>query len=328
MAVFSLRPAVAATVDVAAASGRVLAVRDDNRYDDAVGTVFDPNPIVTSRNKDLREPGLDVGGADTDLDSAELTAQLKDRPVLGYDAAQAPLGRLVGPWVSVQGGEPYVQVTPGRFEYTRGMPGFEGLMAYVHVDRYQRYVQQTLGMTNVNAEPQDIYALPVEGYDNSFYQPGNDIMVLGAGGVDDGEDAEVTLHEYGHAVQDAQVPGFGATAEGGAMGEGFGDFQAGAYYARTSGGFQDACLMEWDSTSYSSSDPTCIRRMDNTKRYPQDIDNEVHDDGELWSAFLWRVRSHLGADAVEQSDNALKLVLTSHDLPDPAGEVPRGRRSP
>ncbi len=49
---------------------------------------------------------------------------------------------------------------------------------------------------------------------------------MGAGGVDDGEDAEVILHEYGHAVHDAQVPGWGDTHEGGAMGEGWGDFLA------------------------------------------------------------------------------------------------------
>jgi hypothetical protein len=313
VAVFSLHPAIAKTVDVDAATGRVRAVRDDNRYDDAVGTVFDPNPIVTARDNTLREPGVDESGVDTDLDSAELTAQLKDLPILGYDATQAPLGRLVGPWVQVQGAQPYVALG-GRIELTRGMPGFEGLMAYAHIDRYQRYLQDTLGFKDVNAEPQDLYALPVEGYDNSFYQPGNDLMLLGAGGVDDGEDAEVILHEYGHAVQDAQVPGWGANEEGGAMGEGFGDFQSGAYFARTSGGFQDVCLMDWDSTSYSTGTPPCIRRMDSDKVWPKDKAGEVHDDGEIWETYLWRLRSHLGSTAVEMSDNALTLVLSSHEL--------------
>jgi hypothetical protein len=315
--VLALRDAVASTVDVSAATGRVVAVRDDNRYDDAVGTVFDPNPVVTAQDNTLREPGLDTGtGVDTDLDSAKLTAQLKDLPIRDYDAAQALLGRLVGPWVQVQGAQPYVALD-GRIELTRGLPGFEGLMAYAHIDRYQRYLQDTLGFTGdaaINAEPQDLYALPVQGFDNSFYQPGNDLMLLGAGGVDDGEDAEVILHEYGHAVQDAQVPGWGATNEGGAMGEGFGDFQSGAYYARTSGGFQDVCLMDWDSTSYSTDDPPCIRRMDSTKHWPEDEAGEVHDDGELWETYLWNVREHLGTTAVEKSDNGLRLVLSSHEL--------------
>jgi len=154
----------------------------------------------------------------------------------------------------------------------------------------------------------------VMGFDNSFYQPGQDLLLFGAGGVDDGEDAEVILHEYGHAVQDAQVRGWGSTHEGGSMGEGFGDFLAAAYFARTSDGFGDACVMDWDATSYSSDDPPCLRRMDSDKRYPQDMADEVHDDGEIWSAFLWRVRERLGTGAVTRSDNAIRLVLTSHEL--------------
>lgn len=316
VAVLSLRPALAATVDVSAATGRVVAVRDDNRYANAVGTVFDPNPIVTARDRTLRQPGVDEAGVDTDLDSAALTAQLKNVPIRDYDGTQAPAGRLVGPWAQVQGAQPYVAIG-GRIEQTRGLPGFEGLMVYAHIDRYQRYLQETLAFTGaaaINAEPQDAYALPVQGFDNSFYQPGTDLLLFGAGGVDDGEDAEVILHEYGHAVHDAQVPGWGATHEGGAMGEGFGDFQAGAYYARTSNGFQDACLMDWDSTSYSSANPACIRRMDSGKVWPKDRTGSVHADGEIWSSFLWRLRSHLGGAAVEMSDNSLKLVLSSHEL--------------
>ena len=44
--------------------------------------------------------------------------------------------------------------------------------------------------------------------------------MFGKGGVDDAEDAEVIWHEYGHAIQDAQVPGFGAGHEAGVDGRG------------------------------------------------------------------------------------------------------------
>ena len=33
-------------------------------------------------------------------------------------------------------------------------------------------------------------------------------------------------HEYGHAIQDDQVPDFGSTHQGGAIGEAFGDYMA------------------------------------------------------------------------------------------------------
>jgi hypothetical protein len=314
--VLAERPAVARTFDVSAADGRVLAVLDDNAYVDGSATVFDPNPVVTSKNTGLRTPGVDVAGADTDLDSAELTKELKTLPLKELNGTDLAAGKLTGPWVDVVG--PTLPTTDGKFTFTRGMPGFEATMVYAHVDRLQRYFQ-SLGFTpknerGANAESQTIVTPRAETYDNSFYQPGNDVIVFGTGGVDDAEDAEVVVHEYGHAVHDDQVPGWGNTAEGGAMGEGWGDFLAASYYARASKGFGDLCVADWDATSYSTASPRCLRRMDSKKQYPKDIKDEVHADGELWSATLWRLRAMLGKNAVQQSDNVLKLVLTSHFL--------------
>ena len=50
--------------------------------------------------------------------------------------------------------------------------------------------------------------------------PSDKDLTFGTGGVDDAEDAEIILHEYGHAIQDDQLAGFGASSEGKAMGEG------------------------------------------------------------------------------------------------------------
>jgi hypothetical protein len=318
VSVLSAVPAVAAAIDVSAATGRVLAVHDARVLADGTATAFDPNPVVSARNPALRQPGELGQAADPDVDSAELTAQLKTLPIKEYDATAIAAGQLSGPWVKVQGPGPLVSV-PGAttFSFTRGDPRFETTMAYAHLDRVQRYFQ-SLGFTGaaaVNAEPQDVIALPIQGYDNSMYVPSNDVLVFGAGGVDDAEDAEVIVHEYGHAVQDAQVPGWGAHHEGGSMGEAFGDWLAGSFYARDiSGGFQDTCIMDWDATSYSSASPPCLRRLDSAKRYPKDMENEVHADGEIWSAFLWRLREKLGATSQEKSDNSIKLVLTSHEF--------------
>jgi zinc metalloprotease ZmpB len=56
-------------------------------------------------------------------------------------------------------------------------------------------------------------------YDNSFAtdHPKDE----GKGGVDDAEDAEAILHEYGHAIHFSQKVSF--DGEGGAISEGFGD---------------------------------------------------------------------------------------------------------
>ncbi len=338
VSIASFNPPVMAEVDVAAADGRLLAVRDSRQRLDGQATVFDPSATVVMRDAAYREPGVDEAGVDTDLDSPELTRALSLLPIKQVDQPQLAAGRLVGPYVEVQGPAP-LDIANGAFLYTRGDPRFETTMAYAHLDRVQRYFQ-TLGFTGpaaINAEPQNVFTLPVVGFDNSFYQPGNDLILYGAGGVDDAEDAEVVLHEYGHAVQDAQVPGWGSSHEGGSMGEGFGDFLAATYYAGSiSKGFGDACVADWDATSYSSANPPCLRRTDVAKKYPGGMQGEVHADGEIWSSFLWDLRTALRcpaeppeddpnwdtdpecreprSDSQIMSDRALKLLLTSHEL--------------
>ena len=126
--------------------------------------------------------------------------------------------------------------------------------------------------------------------------------------MDDAEDAEVIWHEYGHSILDNQVPGYGTSVEADSIGEGFGDYLAGSLGAKLSGGFQDVCIAEWDATSYTSTMPPCLRRLDGTKHYPEDIVGEVHDDGEIWSAALWQIR---GAISAAKADT---VILQHHFL--------------
>ena len=75
--------------------------------------------------------------------------------------------------------------------------------------------------------------------------------------MDDAEDAEVIVHEYGHAVHDAQVPGFGSSEEAGSIGEAFGDYLAVSVglWASAQNGWRSetsaACVADWDSVSYT-----------------------------------------------------------------------------
>ena len=335
----SLTPAVVATVDVGASDGRVVDVRDERVFLEGQATVFDPNPIVTHRDASLRQPGVDQFGVDTDLPDARLNNALRVLPVrqVASEPADLVAGRLHGPYVDVYG--PGALDLFGGWFYQRHDPRFETLMAYTHIDRIQRYFQSLgfVGQAAINAEPQWVITHRVEGFDNSFYQPGNDLILYGAGGVDDAEDAEVVLHELGHAIHFDQVPNWGGHHQAGAMGEGFGDFLAAAYYAGSiSGGFQDACVADWDATSYSSANPRCLRRVDTAKKFPQNMTNSVHADGEIWSGFLWDLRELLKCpaehpkddpewetdpeckpprnDSQIQTDRVLKLLLASHEF--------------
>jgi Zn-dependent metalloprotease len=138
------------------------------------------------------------------------------------------------------------------------------------------------------------------GGDNSFFREDKANITLGKGGVDDAEDAEVIIHEYGHSVQDGQVPGFGVNLESGAIGEGFSDFLAVVVTSWKSGvptATPEACVADWDSVSYTRTEPHCLRRVDGTKHYPENLAGEVHRDGEIWSRALWDIRGALGDTA-------------------------------
>ena len=53
-------------------------------------------------------------------------------------------------------------------------------------------------------------------------------------------------------------------------------------------------MADWDSTSYTRSEPHCLRRLDAGKTYPSDLVGEVHADGEIWSQALRDMRKAIG----------------------------------
>ena len=314
---------------VDARTGGLLAKRDLLRRVDATANLFNPNPVVFYGETD--------GLADAaDADSQKLT----DALVL------ATLPRLTGNCLSgayanvVLPGGPVCAASHNFTAITRADDKFEALMAYFHIDREQAYIQ-SLGFANVNRRPIPVTANEVFGggpgeQDNSFYDPDDGSIALGAGGVDDGEDAEVISHEYGHAVQDNQVPGFGTDAknEGGAMGEGFGDYIAAAMTSvapQAPNPELQACFAEWDSFGFG--DPVepefgvpCLRRLGRNLTvasvkancdFPGDPD-EVHCMGEAWSGALWDIRTQIGGATAD------RLVIQSHFSLTPAADFQAG----
>ena len=82
-------------------------------------------------------------------------------------------------------------------------------------------------------------------------------------------------------------------------GEAFGDYLA-SFLQRFKPSILRPTIGNWDAVVYSGDEPPCLRRLDSNKRYPKDIVNEVHADGEIWSACLWELRAALGRN--EQID--------------------------
>jgi hypothetical protein len=149
------------------------------------------------------------------------------------------------------------------------------------------------------------------------------VLSFGDGGVDDAQDAEIVWHEYGHAVLDNQAQIRLATGESGAIHEGWGDYFAATLSTTMPGDSRFyPTVGEWDATSYNPGNPPFLRRVDGAKRYPRDLDGEVHDDGELWSACLWGIHEALGrATADRIIVNANFLFPFDVTMPDAAAAI-------
>ena len=285
-------PAETLRVFVDARDGAIVRADDARVAAEGRGLVFHPNPIHSSGNGTLLDQG--------DRDQAALTNQMELVTLPRLDGT----GYLVGQWANLR--DSPVSTFDDELDWTwvtRSHHAFEQVMAYYHVDRVQDRLQ-SLGLTNVNAESQHVNAHAAE-HDQSIYDIIDDRLEFGDGGVDDAEDADVIVHEYGHAMQFDQVGTFGLTGEGGAMGEGFGDFLAVVFHESARPAW-DPLFGSWDASAIVDKNPPFLRRVDRDKRFPDDFEGQVHADGEIWSRFLMDLRYLIGAD------DALRVVVESH----------------
>ena len=316
-------------VIVDATSGATVAswngIADNNS-----ASIYDPSPVQTA--------GTYTGFADgADADTAKLTANR----VTGFHLTHlTPSVRtLRGDFANLTGTGitgstlPY---TPGAarsttrdYNYKRSDDRFEEASVYAAINGAQSLIQN-LGFTNANNRsiPVDVHYYSI---DNSFYSSSDHGLHFGDGGVDDAEDADIVLHEYGHSIQDNQVPGYGpgSDTEQRAIGEGFGDFFAGMYYLnRGKASYQLTrryCIGDWDAVSYNpfsgaANGSGCLRWIDGTNEGTgADIGtyggtpSEEHNDGRYWSAAMTCIFEGLGGN-VAARNNVLKLVIAHNAL--------------
>jgi hypothetical protein len=277
-------------VALLATTGVTLAVAANpgNGQSTGEGTVFFPNPVAQLQDQSLTDQ--------KDADYAALAPAYRQVQLTNLDGS----GRLVGDYANIvsETGDPAFSPT-NQFNYRRNDDRFEQVMAYYWVTEAQKYIQ-SLGFGStlrpVNRESQDV-RINQWGQDNSFSWDKKDMIKLGKGGVDDAEDAEVILHELGHAIQDSQQSpfGYGFGFEARSIGEGFADYWA-VTVSNVIAPTPDApCVADWDSVSYTSTVPHCLRRTDLNLHYPENVNtNSVHATGRIWSRALWDIRQALG----------------------------------
>lgn len=304
-------------VFVNARSGAILS-RYDNLSEaaDGLGLVFDPNPVTALGDHQL----LLMSGR-----------RVRRPPPVAYKQVRLPgldgSGTLSGQKVTTAPTRATrIRRANLQFLLRSHERGFEEVMVYYHVDAARRYLE-SVGYRGARAIFRGPVRANVNGTrdDNSWYSPTEKMLTFGTGDIDDAEDAETVLHEFGHAIQDAICPDFGQSAEAAAMGEGFGDYFAASLCESKKPARYSTSVMSWDGLFAglaSRLDPPCLRRVDSKMTYADfDPRGDEHDNGQLWSATLWEVRKLLGREIAD------RVILESHFQLDGFTTFARGARA-
>lgn len=296
----SASTSIAYRVWVDAEHGHLWQVANQSIHSTGQAAVFMPNPVESLDNPNLTDQN--------DSGTAVPAAAYFPVTLLDLDGS----GYLTGTWATTA-------ATPNRsfrasLDFTNDRRGriFEEALSYYHVTTMQHYLQ-SLGLNaRQSVQPINVYDLLFGfEYPNASYNSLNGVISFGTRGVDFAEDADVVIHEYGHAVHDDVQGGIG-NGENGAMSEGYGDWLAAVHS-------NDAIVGEWVGVTLGSGGGfPAVRRVDGMKHYPEDKTGEVHDDGEIWAAALWEIGLMIGPDAVTQ------LVIEAMSTMAPSTSMTRG----
>ena len=263
--------------------------------------VFMPDPLTSSgavygQNGMYRDNG--------DADSPELTAERVQVEVEGiFEGGVYKLEneRFVISEFSNPNRPPVSSPTP-NFNFTRSESGFEDCNAFYHLNAFADHVA-FCGFTALEDEQIRVDTHAHNGNDNSThtYQGGKHSLAFGEGGVDDAEDADPIIHEYGHALSFAACFACNTgTDERLAIDEAVCDYFATSYsYAINPNNWEN--MFTWDGHNEFFAG----RNMNNNRHYPEDLTGSIYDQSLIWSGVLVELLLELGPDVMD------KLVLNS-----------------
>ena len=281
-----------------------LNLKQQNAIQDSVISclVFLPDPLTTA-GVTYGAPYID----NNDNDVAELNSerQLKNT-ITTYSAGVFTLSNsFIQITEHSSPNIPPVSSSSPFFYYTRSESGFEDINVFYHITSFQQYIQ-SLGFNNlVNYQ---IHA-DTHGFndqDNSNFNPSYNPprLTFGEGGVDDAEDADVIIHEYGHAISHSAAPGTNSGFERQSLDEANGDYLA-ASYSRYLNPYKWENVFSWDG--HNEFWPG--RSVVSSKHYPEDIVGNIYEDAEIWSSTLMQIWTDLGR---EETDKILLESMYSY----------------
>jgi hypothetical protein len=209
--------------------------------------------------------------------------------------------RLISPYVIIsEFSDPVVMpvysTTPG-FLFTRAQSGFEDVNAFFNIYLMQKHVQ-AIGFFNVANYQIQVDTHANGGADNSnfsyFSTPPR--LNFGIGGVPDAQDADVVVHEYGHAINYSIAPGSNEGAERMTIDEGNCDYLA-ASYSRSIDSYLWQYVFNWDGHNEFWRG----RVVQTTKTYSTSLSySSIYTNADIWSATIMQVWELLGRDTTDR----------------------------
>ncbi|MEM6261264.1 MAG: hypothetical protein AAGI38_02070 [Bacteroidota bacterium] len=281
------------------------------------GRIFNPDPCTVaettygvqfSDNNDMHLPIFDAL-----MDTVELKDLTQQNGVYELSGPYVAIKDLAFPFRA-----PATSAT-GDFFFKRDESGFEDVMAYYHIDSMQRYVQ-ALGFTNLYNRPIDVDAHGRSDDQSAFISNnGNSRLVFGEGGVDDAEDADVIIHEYGHALSFAAAPGSNSGNERRGLDEGLCDYFAAGYSF-------DISIFRWDEIfNWDGHNPFWPGRTVNSGLIyvPGSTGGlDIYTIGEMWASAMMQIRIEAGGTVADRLQlQALYASTPNMTLEDAAKNV-------
>lgn len=278
-------------VAIDAKSGEILRVHDQRVFDTGTGKVFNPDPITTTQDPSLVDNG-DSNALIPDAAYDTLALTDLDPPIGGFYS-------LDGLWARITDHEAPTHAAPqladpNLYIYDRSNLNFEDVNVYYHITAFQNYMQ-SIGVFGANQRVQELDAHGLSGADNSHYVLSTTQIAYGDGGVDDAEDADVVIHEYGHAIHHNIVPSWGG-GDASRMGEGFGDYLAWSWSMQQST-FGEADVFNWDG--HNAFWPGRLA-VDSTLHYPEDNSGVHTPGGTLWCSATTSVWREIGGSTADE----------------------------
>lgn len=300
-----------------ATTGRALSYDNLVRTDSGQGRVIFPHPVS-------RDPGHAIKKADGDFTSLYEDRVLDDILLSGGNySLQGPNVTVVDLSPTATSGFP-VNNTPlqasNLFNFdiawfptqTHTDDQYDDVLSYWAIDSSARYLR-SLGYPGAMAYsiPCDTHALELTAtsanacYTSHPVTAGQGSLYFGVPGPydpnDPAEDATVSLHEFGHAIQDNfNSTGFIYEGTTGGVMEGFADYWATStcYQANVANGYPPSYMGTWFMKSFEP-DALYMRDLANTLVYPDGLDNEVHGAGNIAGGVFWDIFKALGRDVAD-----------------------------